>query len=155
MGCNADYQCDRVKVYEYPAFSDSFEKVRAELEAAADSPHKGRPGAAQAVQSRKVGLWAMTRSLTVLHVPHLTQMASQSCAGVSDRVFEGMLSPCQVSHAVSVINTVRNVMQGGNKAAAGGDQMGNKKGADSNSDGRIPVKAIAEGIVTPNTGNRC
>ena len=42
-------------------------------------------------------------------------------------------------------------MQGGDKAAAGGDQIGNKKGADSDSDGRIPVKAVAEGIVTPNT----
>ena len=42
-------------------------------------------------------------------------------------------------------------MQGGDKAAAGGDQIGNKKGANSDSDGRIPVKAVAEGIVTPNT----
>ena len=42
-------------------------------------------------------------------------------------------------------------MQGGNNAAAGGDQIGNKKGTNSDSDGRIPVKAVAEGIVTSNT----
>ena len=69
MGCNADFPYDPAQVYEYPAFSDSFEKARAELEAAADSPHKGRPGAAQAVQSRKVEFWAMTRSLTIPHAP--------------------------------------------------------------------------------------
>jgi hypothetical protein len=43
------------------------------------------------------------------------------------------------------------LMQGGNKAAAGGDQIGSKKAKDADSDGSIPVKAVAEGIVTPNT----
>lgn len=42
-------------------------------------------------------------------------------------------------------------MQGGNKAAAGGDQIGSKKGKDADSDSSIPVKAVAEGVVTPNT----
>ena len=42
-------------------------------------------------------------------------------------------------------------MQGGNKAAAGGDQIGSKKGADADSDSSIPVKAVAEGVATPNT----
>ena len=42
------------QVHDYPAFKDSFEKARAELEAAADSPNKSRPSGAQAVQSRKV-----------------------------------------------------------------------------------------------------
>ena len=41
--------------------------------------------------------------------------------------------------------------QGGNKAAAGGDQIGSKKGKDSDGDAGIPVKAVAEGVVTPNT----
>ena len=45
-----------VQVYDYPAFSDSFERARAELEAAADSPNKGRPSASLAVQHRKVPL---------------------------------------------------------------------------------------------------
>ena len=42
-------------------------------------------------------------------------------------------------------------VQGGNKAAAGGDQIGSKKGRDADSDSTIPVKAVAEGIMTPNT----
>ena len=64
---------------------------------------------------------------------------------------KGMLSLRHVSNKTSIIISVQDVVQGGSKAAAGGDQIGNKKGTDSNSDGGIPVKAIAEGIVTPNT----
>ena len=41
--------------------------------------------------------------------------------------------------------------QGGNKAAAGGDQIGSKKGKDADGDASIPLKAVAEGIVTPVT----
>ncbi len=41
------------------------------------------------------------------------------------------------------------LVQGGNKAAAGGDQIGSKKGKDADGDASIPVKAVAEGVVTP------
>lgn len=75
MCCGADEQCDRVKVYDYPTFSDSFEKARRELEAAADSPLKGRLGAAQAVQSR-VGLWEMFGASPYCLLPIPTDMAS-------------------------------------------------------------------------------
>lgn len=46
---------------------------------------------------------------------------------------------------------IREAVQGGNKAAAGGDQIGSKKGKDADSDASIPVKAVAEGVVTPIT----
>ena len=88
-----------MKVYDYPAFSDSFEKARRELEAAADSPHKGRPAAAQALQSRKVGLWALTRGLTILHTPYPYRYGFKILCRVSDRVPKGcsahVMSPTQ------------------------------------------------------------
>ena len=46
------------QVSDYPAFSDSFERARAELEAAADSPNEGRPSASLAVQHRKVPIFS-------------------------------------------------------------------------------------------------
>ena len=41
--------------------------------------------------------------------------------------------------------------QGCNKAAAGGDQIGSKKGKDADGDASIPLKAVADGVVTPVT----
>lgn len=52
-------------MHDYPAFKDSFEKARTELEAAADSPNKSRPSGGQGVQSRKVPA-ALCRC-TILH----------------------------------------------------------------------------------------
>ncbi len=72
-----------VQVHDYPAFKDSFEKARAELEAAADSPNKSRPSGGQAVQSRKVpDPLPRASPLISLHCPWsgATTLHSSDCA---------------------------------------------------------------------------
>ena len=47
------------------------------------------------------------------------------------------------------------LLQGADKALAGGDQISSKKGADSDAEGgAVPVRAIANGTSTPGTTDR-